>query len=110
MLGLRTCLMHTHSLDGTFASETSLAAARAVCLPACTGAPSQVSKKLLLLYVQEEGRGPGSGSSEGVGSSGGGGSSSSGSSSEYSSPRCLARFVVQERIVRRWVPDAHRPA
>ncbi|GAB4818884.1 hypothetical protein N2152v2_005930 [Parachlorella kessleri] len=54
----------------------------------------QVSKKLLLLYVQEEGPGPGA-----AGAGGG-----------YSSPHCLARFSVREQLVRRWVPDSHRPA
>lgn len=49
-----------------------------------------MAKKLLLLYVDEEG------------------GSNSGGSGDYSSPRCLARFSVQERLVRRWVPDSHR--
>ena len=45
----------------------------------------QVSKKLLLLYVQEEG------------------------SSDRSSPNSLAKVAVHERLVRRWVPESHRP-
>lgn len=45
---------------------------------------TQVSKKLLLLYVQEQG-------------------------SDRSSPNCLAKVAVHERLVRRWVPESHRP-
>lgn len=48
---------------------------------------TQVSKKLLLLYVQEEGGGSG----------------------DRSSPNSLARVAVHERLVRRWVPESHRP-
>lgn len=47
----------------------------------------QVSKKLLLLYVQDQGGGSG----------------------DRSTPHCLARMAVHERLVRRWVPESHRP-
>ena len=46
----------------------------------------QVSKKLLLLYVQEQ---PGG--------------------TDCSTPNCLATVAVHERLVRRWVPESHRP-
>lgn len=59
------------------------------CSPICL---LQVSKKLLLLYVQEEG-----------------GSSGSGSGSDHSSPNSLSKVAVHERLVRRWVPESHRP-
>lgn len=48
---------------------------------------AQVSKKLLLLYVQDQGGGSG----------------------DRSTPHCLARMAVHERLVRRWVPESHRP-
>jgi len=46
----------------------------------------QVSKKLLLFYVQDQS-----------------------SSGDRSSPNCLAKMAVHERLVRRWVPESHRP-
>jgi tRNA-intron lyase len=46
----------------------------------------QVGKRLLLFYVQDN-NGPGT---------------------NYSSPKCLAHFAVQERVVRRYVPEAQR--
>ena len=46
----------------------------------------QVSKKLLLLYIQEQ---PGG--------------------TDRSTPNCLATVAVHERLVRRWVPESHRP-
>ena len=46
----------------------------------------QVSKRLLLLYVQQLG-----------------------DSVDTSTPSCLARFAAHERMVRRWVPESHRP-
>lgn len=45
---------------------------------------AQVSKKLLLLYVLEQG-------------------------GDRASPSSLARVTVHERLVRRWVPESHRP-
>ena len=50
---------------------------------------AQVGKRLLLLYVQD------------CGGRGG---------SDLSDPKCLANFAVQERLVRRWVPESQRPA
>ena len=47
--------------------------------------PCQVSKKLLLLYVQEPEGG-----------------------ADRSSPNALAQVAVHERLVRRWVPESHR--
>lgn len=47
---------------------------------------AQVSKKLLLLYVQEP---PGG--------------------ADRSTPNALAQVAVHERLVRRWVPESHRP-
>ena len=47
---------------------------------------TQVSKKLLLLYVQEQG-----------------------AAVDRSSPNSLAKVAVHERLVRRWVPESHRP-
>lgn len=47
--------------------------------------PRQVSKKLLLLYVQEPDGG-----------------------ADRSSPNALAQVAVHERLVRRWVPESHR--
>ncbi|KAL6780161.1 TIE1 [Auxenochlorella protothecoides x Auxenochlorella symbiontica] len=46
---------------------------------------AQVSKRLILLFVQCNG------------------------ALETSSPKCLARFSVQERLMKRWVPESHRP-
>jgi tRNA-intron lyase len=46
----------------------------------------QVGKRLLLLHVQDN----------------------NGSAADYSSPKCLAHFAVQERVVRRYVPEAQR--
>ncbi|KAI7836749.1 hypothetical protein COHA_009387 [Chlorella ohadii] len=46
---------------------------------------TQVSKKLLLLYVQEPDGG-----------------------ADRSSPNALAQVAVHERLVRRWVPESHR--
>lgn len=47
---------------------------------------AQVSKKLLLLHVQEP---PGG--------------------ADRSTPNALAQVAVHERLVRRWVPESHRP-
>lgn len=47
---------------------------------------TQVSKKLLLLYVQEPAGG-----------------------AHRSTPHALAQVAVHERLVRRWVPESHRP-
>lgn len=47
---------------------------------------AQVSKKLLLLYVQEPAGG-----------------------ADRSTPNALAQVAVHERLVRRWVPESHRP-
>lgn len=47
---------------------------------------AQVGKRLLLLYVQDN----------------------SGASLDFSNPKCLAHFAVQERVVRRWVPESYR--
>lgn len=47
---------------------------------------SQVGKRLLLLYVQDN----------------------AGPSIDLSSPKCLTHFAVQERVVRRWVPESQR--
>ena len=44
----------------------------------------QVGKRLLLFHVQDNNN----------------------SGADYSSPKCLANFAVQERVVRRWVPEA----
>ena len=46
----------------------------------------QVGKRLLVLYVQDN----------------------MGSNGDYSSPKCLAHFAVQERVIRRWVPESQR--
>lgn len=46
----------------------------------------QVGKRLLVFHVQDN-NGPGA---------------------DYSSPKCLAHFAVQERVVRRYVPEAQR--
>jgi tRNA-intron lyase len=46
----------------------------------------QVGKRLLLFHVQDN-NGPGA---------------------DYSSPKCLAHFAVQERVIRRYVPEAQR--
>ena len=59
---------------------------RSLPLPPPPWPNTQVSKKLLLFYVRNE--------------SGGG---------ERSTPNCLARVAVHERLVRRWVPESHRP-
>lgn len=48
---------------------------------------SQVGKRLLLLHVQH----------------------AAGADADLSTPKCLQQFAVQERIVRRWVPEAQRP-
>jgi hypothetical protein len=48
---------------------------------------SQVGKRLLLLHVQH----------------------AAGAAADLTSPKCLQQFAVQERIVRRWVPEAQRP-
>ena len=48
----------------------------------------QVGKRLLLLYVQPQG---------------------GGGALDLSTPRCLARLAIQERLLRRWVPEAQRP-
>eukprot|EP00887_Chlorella_sp_A99_P007261 scaffold2.g7261.t1 len=47
---------------------------------------TQVSKRLLLLYVKEHG------------------------ASDHGSPKCLQHFAVQERLVRRFVPEAYNKA
>lgn len=47
---------------------------------------TQVGKRLLLLHVRQH-------HEEG----------------EYSTPKCLSTFSVEERIVRRWVPESMRP-
>lgn len=47
--------------------------------------PAQVSKKLMLLFVRHDGP------------------------LDASTPKCLTRFSVQERLMRRWVPESHRP-
>ena len=52
---------------------------------------AQVGKRLLLFRMQDNNtRG------------------SSGSADCYSTPKCLAHFAVQERVVRRWVPESQR--
>ena len=47
---------------------------------------SQVGKRLLLLFFQDNG----------------------GPAADYSSPKCLEHFAVQERVVRRFVPEGFR--
>lgn len=47
---------------------------------------TQVGKRLLLLYVKDNGSG------------------------DRSSPKCLDSLQVQERLIRRWVPESQRPA